>query len=75
MTLEIFQEYLSLILSGIVALSLVIFIINLLEYHFGAGEAGRRSEAVKRIIFGSTLLGIVSMTWITYRLLVSILFS
>lgn len=70
-----FQDYLSLVLSGIVALALVIFIVNILEYYYGAGEAERRGEAVKRIIFGASLLGLVSVTWIIYSLLTSILFA
>jgi p-aminobenzoyl-glutamate transporter AbgT len=59
--------YISLAFSGIVAFMFVVFIVNFLEYGFGEGEAERRSEAVSRIIWASSMVILVAILWLVIR--------
>lgn len=70
--MEEFLSYLSLILSGVVALMFVIFIVYFLEYGYGEGEAARRSEAVSRVIWAASVILTIAVVWVLVRIFTSV---
>jgi hypothetical protein len=62
--MEAFLSYLSLIFSGIVAFMFVVFVVYFLEYGYGEGEAGRRAEAVSRIIWAASVILTIAVIWL-----------
>jgi hypothetical protein len=71
--MDAFFSYLSLIFSGIVAFMFVIFIVYFLEYGYGEGEAGRRNEAVSRIIWAASVVMTVAVLWVILKLGASVI--
>lgn len=71
--MEEFLSYISLVFSGIVALMFIIFIIYFLEYGYGEGEAGRRAEAVSRVIWAASVILTIAAVWVLLSVFTSVL--
>lgn len=70
--MEDFFSYLSLVFSGVVAMMFVIFIVYFLEYGYGEGEAGRRAEAVSRVIWAASMILTIAAIWVLLRVFTSV---